>query len=67
MHVTSSDVRHDAKTRAIVSEVHREVADLRREVLKSQEGVGDQDRSVSITCTPSPNTDLSLHRLKIGQ
>jgi len=69
------DVRHDAKTRAIVSEVHREVADtraivsdLRREILKGQEGVtSSQHRSVSVTRTLSPNTHLQLHRLEIGQ
>jgi len=68
------DVRHDVKTRAIVSEVHREVADtraivsdLRREMLKGQEGVSSQHRSVSVTRTLSPNTCLQLDRLKIGQ
>jgi len=73
MHGTS-DVRHDVRTRAIISEVHREVADtraivsdLRREVLKSQEGAGSQHQSVSVTRTSSQNTDLLLYRLKIGQ
>jgi len=74
LHGTSPDVRHDVKTRAIVSDVHREVADthvivsdIRREMLKSQEGAGSQHRSVSVTRTPPPNVHLALHRLKICQ
>jgi len=63
----TSDVRHDVKTRAIVSEVYREVTDLRREVLKGQEGAGGQRQFVSVSRTLSPNTRLPLNRLKIGQ
>jgi len=73
-HRTSSDVRHDVKTRAIVSEVHRGVADthaivsdIRREMLKSQGEVGSQHRSVSVTRIPPPSVHLVLDRLKIGQ
>jgi len=63
----ASDVRHDVRTRAIISEVRREVTDLRREVLKTQEGAGSQHRSVSVTPTPSPDADLPLYRPGIGQ
>jgi len=71
---TSSDVRHDVKTRAIISDVHREVtdthaivSDMRREMVKSQEGAGSQHRSVSVTRTPPPNVHSALDRLRIGQ
>jgi len=71
---TSSDVRHDVKTHAIVSEIHREVADTRaivsdihHKMLESQEGTGSEHRSVSVTRTSSANTHLPFRRLKIGQ
>jgi len=71
---TSADVRHDVKTHAIVSEIHREVADTRaivsgihHKMLESREGTGGEHRSVSVTRTPSANTHLPLCRLKIGQ
>jgi len=73
-HRTSSDVRRDDKTRAIVSDLHREVAgahtivsDIRREMVKSLEGAGSQHRSVSVTRTPPRNVHLTLDRLRIGQ
>jgi len=73
-HGTSSDVRRDIKTRAVVSEVHREVvdthaivSDIHRKILESQEGAGNQHQSVNITRTRWRNTHLPLHRFKIGQ
>ena len=45
------------KTGASISEVHRDVVDTQvmvRNILKSREGIGGQDRSVSVTCVLSP-------------
>jgi len=73
-HATSSDVRRDATTRAVVSEVHHEVVDTRamvseihRKMLESQEGAGGEHQSVSVIRILSPNTRLLLDRLGIGQ
>jgi hypothetical protein len=48
---TVSDVRHD-NVKAAISEVHRDVLDIPTmvcNVLKTREGAGGQDRSVSDT------------------
>jgi len=53
IHETDSDIRHDVvKTRAIVSEIHRNM-------LKSQDEVDNQRRSVSEICI------LLHHRMNI--
>ena len=40
-----------------ISDIHRDVVDTQamvRNILKSREGTGGQDRSVSVTCVLSP-------------
>ena len=61
---TVSDVRNEiTKTRTVVSEVQRDVADIRRNLLRSQEGVDDQRRLVSDT----PTTSAVKRTLNVSQ
>ena len=52
-HAAASDIRHNiVRANTMISEVHRDVVNTHtmvRDVLKSQEGAGGQDRSVSNT------------------
>ena len=70
-----SDIRQDVvKTRAMVSEVHRDVAnmvsDIHRNVLKGQEGTDNRHQPVSVICTLlryRTNKRSPFPRLKAGQ